>query len=196
MKKTLLSATILSLVVACSGVKKNYVIVDNSYSPKPKWVKKEHYEPSKKDEYKYFISKAENVNQRLCESTASARANLVVASEIANNIDNAFKNTINSNDDEANTITTEKLQQTVKLQLAGVENTERYWERRQYLKKLGAEEDKTRYQCYSLLRMKKDSYNKAVDASLNKMMSMINSDNKQEIINNVKDKLLEQDENI
>ena len=182
MKKVILSAILGISVMSCSNLKKDYIITDASYLPAPKWVKKGKYETSKKDEYRYFISKGENVNQRLCEKTAKARANLAVASEIANSINDAYKNIINSNENESTEITSEKLQQNVKLNLAGVENEETYWEKRQYQTKLGAGKDIVKYQCYSLVKMNKENYSKAVNLSVNKMLSSISSENKQEVI--------------
>ena len=55
MKKEFL---LLSLLLAsCSSIKKDYVITSISYSPTPKWVKKEYQKPDKN--YKYFVSKAD-----------------------------------------------------------------------------------------------------------------------------------------
>lgn len=185
MKKALLSVVLGISVISCSNIKKDYIIADASYLPAPKWVKKGKYETSKKDEYKYFISKGENSNQRLCEKTARSRANLVVASEISSNIEDVYKNIINSNESESSEVTSEKLQQNIKLNLAGIENEETYWEKRQYQTKLGASKDVTKYQCYSLVKMNKENYNKAVNLSVEKMLSSISNEVKQEVINTV-----------
>lgn len=185
MKKVILSAILGISVMSCSNLKKDYIITDASYLPIPKWVKNGKYETSKKDEYKYFISKGENINQRLCEKTAKARANITVATEIANNISDAYKNIINSNENEFNEITSEKLQQNISLYLAGVENEETYWEKRQYQTKLGAGKDMVKYQCYSLVKMNKENYNKAVNLSVEKMLSSISNEVKQGVINTV-----------
>lgn len=194
MKKVILSALLGLSVVACSGIKKDYNITAASYLPEPKWVKKEKYKASKKDEFKYFVSKAENVNQRLCEKTANSRANLVVASEIAMTIEDAYKNAIKSTDGEASELSSEQLKQTVKLNLAGVQNEETYWQKRQYLVSLGASEDIIKYQCYSLVKMTKENYNRAVNASVDKIMKDITMENKEQITESIKEKV-SQDEN-
>jgi len=195
MKKSLLTVALGLSLVACSGIKKDYIVTDASYLPQPKWVKKGKYKASKSDEYKYFISSGDNVSKRLCEKTANARANLVVSQEIAQSIDDAYKNTINSNGNEATESASEKLQQTVKLYLAGVENEESYWEKRQYLKKKGATEDLTKYQCYSLVKMKKTNYNNAVSKSVDKMMSSLDVENKKEVAETIKNEVMENEEN-
>lgn len=180
--------------VSCSNIKKDYEIRDASYLPAPKWVKEGKQKSSSKDEYKYFVSKAENVNQRLCERTANTRANLVVASEIANVINSAYENVINSNADEYSEISNEKLQQNVNIHLAGVQNEESYWEKRQYLVQLGASKDVVKYQCYSLVKMNKENYDKAVNLSLDKMMSSISNDKKAEIKEDVKNEIIKNED--
>ena len=189
MKKELL---LLPLILAsCNSVKKDYIITSASYSPTPKWVKKESQEEDKL--YKYFVSKAENTNQRLCEKTASARANLVVASEISTMINNTYKSVVESKNEEAKELSNEILEQSVKVYLAGVEQAENYWEKRRYTKELGSEKDITKYQCYSLVKMNKDNYNKAVSASIDKMMKLIQEDN-EELKQEIKNKVLEENE--
>lgn len=189
MKKEFL---LLSLLLAsCSSIKKDYVITSISYSPTPKWVKKEYQKPDKN--YKYFVSKAESTNQRLCEKTASARANLVVASEISTMINNTYKNVVESKNEEAKELSNEILEQSVQVYLAGVEQEENYWEKRKYTKELGAEKDIVKYQCYSLIKMNKKNYEKAVNASIDKMMRLLQEDNK-ELKQEIKDKVLEENE--
>ena len=51
--------------------------------------------------------------------------------------------------------------------------------------KLGASKDVTKYQCYSLVKMNKENYNKAVNLSVEKMLSSISNEVKQEVINTV-----------
>lgn len=191
MKKILLSTLFGLTIIACSNnLKKDYIITGASYLPQPKWVKTGKYETSKKDEYKYFISKADNINQRLCEKTANVRANLVVASEISNTVEDAYNNTISSNENKANELTSEKLQQTIKLFLAGIENEENYWERRSYRKELGATENIQKYQCYSLIKMKKTNYDKIVNLSIDKMLSTMNIKDKQKVAKNIKNNII------
>lgn len=176
------------ILVSCNSIKKDYVITSISYSPTPKWVKKESQKSDK--DYKYFVSKAENTNQRLCEKTASARANLVVASEISTMINNTYKSVVESKNEEAKELSNEVLEQSVQVYLAGVEQAESYWEKRKYTKELGAEKDIVKYQCYSLIKMNKKNYERAVNASVDKMMRLLQEDNK-ELKQEIKDKVLE-----
>lgn len=190
MKKSVVLFSIL-LLGACSSVRKDYVITNSSYTPIPKWAKKEAKKSD--DDYKYFVSKAENINQRLCEKTASARANAVIASEIASTVNNTYKSIVESKDEEASELSNETLQQNINVYLAGVEQAESYWEKRKYSKELGSEKDKTSYQCYVLLKMNKKNYEKAVNASIEKMMQLIQS-NDNELKNEIKNEILNNNE--
>ena len=160
------------LTVSCSGFKKDYKIVDAS-GKKPSWVEKEKYKASSKDEYKYFVSKGENVNQRLCEKTATARATNVVASEIATEIVDAYHQSIKNNNVDVSEITAEDLKQTVNMYIAGVENDEKYWEKRKYSTDLWADKDYNQFVCYSLVKMNKMTYNNALNASTDKMIEKL-----------------------
>lgn len=187
------STVVLGIVLlsACSSIKKDYTITSCSYLPEPKWVKKESQKAD--NEYKYFVAKAENSNQRLCEKTASARASAVIASEIATTITNAYNNVIESSDDEYKDISSETLEQNIEMYLAGVEQAESYWQKRKYSKELGAEKDISKYQCYALLKMNKKNYEKVVDLSLNKMMQLLQN-NDENLKNKVKNEVLNADE--
>ena len=183
------------LTVSCSKFKKDYVLVDASSKKRPSWVEKEKYKASSKDEYKYFVSKGENVNQRLCEKTAVARATNVVAAEISNELVDAYNQSIKNNNSNVNEITSEDLKQTVNMYLAGVENDEKYWEKRKYSTELGAEKDYSQFVCYALVRMNKKTYNNALNASIDKMMDRLKRSEKDsnkvnQISNEMKENLL------
>ena len=180
------------LLASCSGFKKDYIVTDASYQPAPKWVKKGTYGESSKNEYKYFVSKASDINQRLCERGAQARATNVVANELATKINNAYNSAIDSNQEEAKEISSETLKQSISLYLAGIQNHETFWEKRKYTKELGAEKDETRFQCYALVRMDRKVYNRMINASIEKMLESIQDfDKKDEISHDMKKQLLD-----
>lgn len=189
MKKILLLAIIIA-TTACSNFKKDYVVVDASTNSKPKWVKKENYKTSSKSEYKYFVSKNDNVSQKLCEKGAMAKASAVVASEITMQLNDIYRNVVESKGKEFEDIANENLEQSVKMYLAGIEKDEMYWEKRKYSTELGAEKDVSKYQCYALIKMNRISYNKVLNLSIEKMMDLISSDNKEEIESDIKDKMI------
>ena len=183
------------LTVSCSKFKKDYKVVDASSNKRPSWVEKEKYKASAKDEYKYFVSKGENTNQRLCEKTATARATNVVASEIANELVDAYNQSIKNNNSNVSEITSEDLKQTVNMYLAGVENDEKYWEKRKYSTELGAEKDYNQFVCYALIRIKKKTYDNALNASIDRMMDRLkrsekDADKVNQISNEIKENLL------
>lgn len=176
MRKTNI-AIILSmcLLSACTTFKKDYVITDASRSSKPKWVKKEAKDSD--NEFHYFVSYANNANQRLCEKSAIARATAIVAGEIANTlVDNYNENNTNENEN-INSISKEDLQQDILMYISGVKKAEGYWEKRRYSSDLGAIDNKTEYKCYALMKMDKDTYQKVMDLSTKKMLSKIAEDN-------------------
>lgn len=177
----------LLAAVACNKIKKDYTVTDASVQKQPKWVKEMAYKP-KKGEYKYFVSKSDNINQRLCEKGAETKARAVVASEIASEIYDAYEETVKDDNSKINNISSANIKQTVSLYLAGVEADEKYWEKRSYKKSLGAEEDLNKFFCYSLMRMNKEAYKKVVDLSLDKMFGKVKND---EVKEEIKNKLVE-----
>jgi hypothetical protein len=48
-----------------------------------------------------------------------------------------------------------------------------YWEKRSYQRSLGAENDAIEYNCFSLLKIKKSIYDRAVELSIEKMLREI-----------------------
>lgn len=174
--KKINAVIILSLCIlnACTTFKKDYVITDASRNSKPKWVKMESKESD--NEFHYFVSYANNANQRLCEKSAIARATAIVAGEISNTIvDNYKENNINENGN-INDISKEDLQQDILMYISGVKKEEGYWEKRQYSSDLGAIDNKSEYKCYALMKIDKDTYKKIMDLSIEKMMNKISND--------------------
>lgn len=196
MKNKIIILTLTLVLSACgSKIKKDYIITDASVEKQPSWVKKMVYK-TKKNEYKYFISRAENVNQRLCEKGAEARAKIVVAGEIATEIENNYNEVIKSKDLKASESVTNNLKEVVSMYLAGVEVEEKYWEKRNYKVSLGAENDVNKYSCFVLVKMNKNNYDKAVNLSLDRMFDKIRNktmdkNTKDEVKEEIKNKILD-----
>jgi hypothetical protein len=191
MKKIKIFVFVGLLLASCGGIKKDYVVVDVAYTPQPKWMKKLKNKASADSEYKYFISSADNVNQRLCEKTAKARVNSVIAGEIATELNDTYRSVTESKNDDSSDAVIERLEQNVKLYLSGVENEDSYWEKRKYLRDKGAEKDLVKYQCYSLVKMNRKIYNDVLRASIEKMVVLIQGSNKDEIKEKMSEKLLD-----
>ncbi|MDR0572383.1 MAG: hypothetical protein LBG48_06045 [Rickettsiales bacterium] len=182
-----------AIMLASCGVriKKDFIITEVSSERRPAWVKKMMYEP-KGSEYKFFVSEAENVDRRLCDKSAGSRGAVLISSEIASRIDNTYQEVAESKNLEKESFSNEKLQQTIKSYLAGIEKHDSYWEKRSYQKKLGSEQDVVKYTCFNLLKMKKTTYDRAVELSVNRMFKEIETENKNEIRQEVRDKLLQE----
>jgi hypothetical protein len=190
--KTLLVGGALLALGACSTkIKKDYTTVDFSHEKRPEWVREGVYKPKEKEnEYKFFISEADNVNRRLCEKSAEARGASVLSSEIANRIENSYQEVAESKNLQKEAFSSEKLKQTIQSYLAGLEKESSYWEKRNYQRSLGAEEDVAKYKCFSLLKIKKSVYDRAVELSLNKIFKEIGATDS-ETKNEVKEKVLD-----
>ncbi len=189
-KNKIINIMTLCLLMSCNKIRKDYIVTDASVQNQPKWVKKMVYNP-KKSEYKYFVSKADNINQELCQKGAEVRARAVIASEIASEIYDAYEETAKSNNIEDNELATANLKQTVSVYLSGAEVDEKYWEKRSYKKNLGAEKDINKYFCYTLMKMNKENYNKVVNLSLDRMFRKVQMD---DIKEEVKNKLIKNNE--
>lgn len=184
--KKILFILLLITIASCSNFKKDYVLVDASQKSAPNWVKNSKKKDTKDE--KFFISKAENVNQRLCEKSASARATAVVASEIAQTLINKYTEITESKNLQADSKSKENLEQNISLFLAGIQNEQNYWEKRRYSKELGAENDVVKYQCYALLKMDAKNYNNILALSMEKMLE--NAKYKPELKNEIKSELI------
>ena len=183
-KNKIINIMTLCLLMSCNKIRKDYIVTDASVQNQPKWVKKMVYNP-KKSEYKYFVSKADNINQELCQKGAEVRARAVIASEIASEIYDAYEETAKSNNIEDNELATANLKQTVSVYLSGAEVDEKYWEKRSYKKNLGAEKDINKYFCYTLMKMNN------VNLSLDRMFRKVQMD---DIKEEVKNKLIKNNE--
>jgi hypothetical protein len=184
-----LGGTMLLLVGCGLKVKNDFVITETSSNKRPTWVKTMSYEP-KNSEYNFFVSESDSVDRQLCERSASSRGSVLIASGIANKINHAYQEVAKSENLEKKNFATETLTQTIKNYLAGIEKHDSYWEKRSYRKALGSKSDLTTYKCFSLLKMKKSVYDKAVDLSIDKMLEEIKTGDKNEIKQEIHEEIL------
>lgn len=117
-----------------------------------------------KKNYRYYVSDAENPDQNLCLNLAESRATQKVASEISQEIMSKFKETARSKDDESTRSVKNELERNIQVNLHGVSVTGKYWEKRQYLKEMGAEKDKTGYKCDVAVRISNAVLAEALEA--------------------------------
>jgi len=165
MKKMTLCLTALTVLAGCSSFKPDYVITDASEKTPPAWLvvpEKAAKDKSELTKYRFYVSDAEHKNQRLCEQQANAQATQEVASEISQNITSAFEAAYSGTDETATGKLKDTLQRSINQNLHGVAVAKKYWQKRQYLQELGAEEDKTVFKCYASVKVTIKDLEKAI----------------------------------
>lgn len=162
-------------------IKRDYEVKDASSQKRPGWVEdaevwaKGHGKDTKK--FRFFSFETEpKVSRSISCNIAKANARADIAGEIATFIDKSLTTATegNANIDENNP-QIESLKQYVENTLAekiqalihgaAVEKT--YWEKRKYLKKLGAKKDFTGWTCAVFLRIPSERLNTAIDEAAN-----------------------------
>ena len=132
--------------------KKDYEVLDFSEASTPSWVKhpsQVDFTPEERAGNRYFVSESSHTEQRLCVKSAEVRATARVASEIAQFMKNSYAEaTQGGGDEKVSEYMQEQLAQDAESFLVGVQVAKTYWEKRKYLEKLGAPEDKTKFYCY------------------------------------------------
>lgn len=182
MKKHLVTLSAICMLSACAGFEPDYVVRDASETSVPSWTvqKKAHKADSSPDtkEYRYFVSDAHNVNQRLCLKAAETRATQKVASEVAQEIMSRFEEKNKSEDDAATSKLKDKVQQNIQVNLHGTAVVGKYWEKRNYLKEKGAEKDYTAYKCDVAVKIKKTALAEAIEAYKTRTLKQLSADAK------------------
>jgi len=155
--------------------KPDYVILQASQPTHPAWI----LEPVLGDDVKerkksrYFTSESSNVNQRLCVRSAEARATSTIAREIAQFMKNSYSEATQGEDDEATEFMEERLAQESQSFIVGARTHKTFWEKRRYKEELGADEDKTEFNCYALIKMTKKDIEAAVKNAKKKLLTSI-----------------------
>jgi hypothetical protein len=155
---------------------KQYNLVDASSGVLPNWIDA----PSKGDKSKarkknrYFVNNSEHKSKRLCLKSSQARANAQIAAEIAQFIKNTYSEATQGGDEEeVSEYMQEQLAQEAQSFIVGASVHKTYWEKRKYLESLGADEDKSVYSCFALVKMSKKNLEKAVKNSRKKLLDNI-----------------------
>lgn len=150
----------------------DYVIMEASQPTRPAWI----LDPMLGDEVKerkksrYFVNESKNVNQRLCVRSAEARATSQISREIAQFMKNSYTEATQNEGDDATEYMEEQLAQESQTFLVGTKSLKTFWEKRRSKEELGAEEDKTEYTCYALVKMTKKDVEEAVKRSRRKLL--------------------------
>lgn len=175
MKKLIAMGTLATLMVACSSFKPDYKITDASANSRPNWIEKAEKADSSSvaEKNRYFIDFSENANQRLCREGAKSRATAKVAAEVSQHILGIYHENTKGSLDAADTTVEEKLKREINTGLTGVQEAATYWEKRQYMKEMGAAENKQTYFCYAVVKMDRDRLEKAMKIYEDKLVASI-----------------------
>ena len=180
MKKLFYLIPVIAVTAACAGFKPDYVVRDASENSKPDWTEyKNAYksdDKANKKNYRYYVNDATSPDQDLCLNLAESRSTQRVASEIAQEIINKFQEKAQATDEESSRKVKNELERNIQVNLHGVAVTGRYWEKRQYLKELGAEKDKIGFKCDVAVRISNDDLVKAIEAYRAKTMRQLSKD--------------------
>jgi len=200
------------LTVACSHkktvkdvdnsetIKKDYEVRDASSNIRPGWIEDAEVwteqEKMDTDKYRYFSFETEpKVNREIACNLAKANLRTDIASEITTFI----QKTLAASQEgaasiDANNPKTQPMREFVSNTLAeriqalinGAAVIKTYWEKRNYLQKLGAKKDYIGFTCATLIRMERDRLKAAVDKAAEEVVKKADdADTKQ----NVKDAL-------
>ncbi|HBO59117.1 MAG TPA: hypothetical protein DD624_04325 [Alphaproteobacteria bacterium] len=183
MKNKVLTVAAVSLLTACAGFKPDYEVKDASEASKPAWTIQSKTakidSSSERKTNRYYVSDGMGATQRLCLRDAEANAKRKLASEIAQEIAGTFEEVSKSQDDAASTKMKDKLAQNIQVNMHGVVVAEKYWEKRSYLKTLGAEKDYVAYKCDVAVKIKKDALVDAIEMYKAKTLRTLKGDEKE-----------------
>lgn len=157
----LLLAFFASFSCSSRKLKKDYEVVDASHQEIPLWVEdvKEwsEDEDADREKFRYFFFQSEPNTSRVaaCE-TAKARAATNIASEVGQTIRQNFSQSLSQHsqhEDKTSAYLQDRLTKDVSAKLVGAQVHRTYWEKRRYLKDLGAKTERDAYVCMSLARI-------------------------------------------
>jgi hypothetical protein len=166
---------IIEPVEAPRTAKKDFEVLDFSEASTPAWIKhptQVDLQDEERSQNRYFVSEASHTDQRLCLKSAEVRATSRIASEIAQFMKNSYAEaTQGGGDEKVSEYMQEQLAQDAETFLVGVQVSKTYWEKRKYIEKLGAAENKIKYYCYAVVKMDKKQLEIAIKKSTDKLLS-------------------------
>ena len=170
-----------ALFVACSSrsLKKDYEVVDASQKVKPVWTYNpvdwlEDNDSDDMEKFKYYTFTSEPKNSRVsaCE-LAKLRANSEVASEVTQFIKHSLSTSTEGDtkalDSDLDEYMDETLTKEVQSYVVGAQTIQKYWEKRNFKKELGAKNNISGYTCSVLVKMSKANMEKAFDIAFKKL---------------------------
>jgi len=217
MEKMILVFLVLISVTACSSKRKvkdidnsstiarDYEVRDASSVLRPGWIEDAEIwvEQEKMDtqKYRYFAFETEpKVSREIACNLAKANTRADIASEITTFIQKSIaqseegKSNVDQNNPKLEPMrefVQNNLAERVQSLVHGAAPIKTYWEKRQYLKKLGAKKDFVAYTCASLVRIDSERLKAAIEKASEEVVKKVEDT---ELKNNVKKTLENLDE--
>lgn len=174
MKRSFISVFAVSLLSACVHFLSTYNVTDSSHNFRPSWISQfRAHKSDSSDEAKlnmYFVSDAQNVNQRLCLKSAETRAIRKIALKTTEKLTDRFEKNNKPLNNTSNNKIKEQLQENILVNLKNIVVVDKYWEKRAYKKEKGAEKDYTSYKCDVVVKIKKTDLAKALSPCKEKIV--------------------------
>jgi len=190
-----------ALLVACSSrsLKKDYDVVDASQRITPiwiydsnEWVEDNDSDDKKKFKYYTFTSEPKNSRVSACE-LAKLRANSEIASEVTQFIKHSLSTSTEGDtkalDSGLDEYMDETLTKEVQSYVVGAQTIQKYWEKRNFKKELGAKKDISGYTCSVLVKISKANMKKAFDMAFKKLEAKSKKYNLKEKIQKAKEEV-------
>ncbi|OPZ78408.1 MAG: hypothetical protein BWY78_00603 [Alphaproteobacteria bacterium ADurb.Bin438] len=178
MKKLLSLLFVIGLVSSCSSFNRDYEVIDASIDSKPDWthdVKEIDDYDDISEKYYLFSGESENISKKLCETGARVDADKKLGAYISQFIKNTYAESLQNSGEMMDTYSEEAMAKNVETKVIGSMSVASYWEKRAYLKDLGAMEDKSLFYCYVVKKIDKDLVDKMLKSSVDKFVNGFNN---------------------
>lgn len=203
--KLLLILSTLLLVIACGSSDKSqaprefshtFKVIDAKTEDMPEWINEpqEWAEDNIKNskEFRFFVYDTEPKNSRaIACKIAKANANANIAAEITQFIKQSLATSTNGDptamDEKLDEFVETTLAQEVQGFIVGASVYRTYWEKRAYMKEMGADRDYKGFTCAALVKMSKDNIEKAIRRAQRKVEDVANPEVKQNVKQALKD---------
>lgn len=186
----LILISIITVGCASRKLEKDYKVVDASHQDIPEWVEDldewldDEEEDFEKNRYYIYTTEAKNSRSTACE-IAKARSVANVAAEISTFIKQSFAQSKHGDPTVKNKKLSEYVQddlaKEVQAFIVGAQNYKSYWEKRRFMKEMGAKSDWDGFTCTSLVKISKSNLKKAFERSEQALAAKADEKSKEQV---------------
>lgn len=220
MQKLLLATLALSIAVSCSSKKpkkevkdvdnsqtisRDFEVRDASSTTRPGWIEDAEVWTEQENmdvkKYRYFSFETEpKVNREIACNLAKANIRVDIASEITTFIQKGLASStegaaaIDANNPKTTAMrefVSNTMAEKVQSLINGAAVIKTYWEKRQYLQKMGAKKDHIGFTCASLIRMEASRLQAAVDKASEDIVAKVDDPETKENVKKALEKIEE-----